>query len=385
MRRTLQIILKIAERCNLNCSYCYYFNMNDETPGARPALMSQETVEDAARFLEACMNSGAYDRLIIVLHGGEPMLMPASRVRRILLRLSEIDSAGKPLFFGIQTNATLVTQEWLDLIAEFRVAVSVSLDGDQPTHDIFRVDKRGRPTHAQVDEGVKSLSAFAAERDLPPVTLLAVAGASEAGARAYDYFSATLGARYIDFILPDATHDTIDRGLAHRAETFLEAACERWLYDDARPSIPYFQDYVDGFLASRLAPAEQPEQAAQPEQAEQAAQPTPNIFTLYSDGRVTGNDYVRSMLMDGEASLPELTDSFDAILAHVSTLEGMEMMDVAPQGCTGCQWRTPCGGGQMLHRHSAAAGFDNPSVYCGHIQRMYAAVAQAFDAHMGQA
>jgi len=376
MSRTLQIIFKVAERCNLNCSYCYYFNMEDTTPGARPALMSHGSVTDTVCFLEACLETGAYDQAIIVLHGGEPMLMPPKRARDALEAFSAANLHGTPIYFGIQTNATVISSDWLEVIADFNISVCVSLDGDQKTHDRFRLDKKGRPTHAQVEAGVRQLSAFAAEKRLPAVTLLAVAGASEAGDDAYAYFSESLGARHIDFILPDATHDAIDPAVARRAATFLERAFEQWIEDENRPTIAYFQEYVDSFLAMQRGGTDAPGEGAQK---------TPNIFTVYSDGRITGNDYVRSLLASEDASMPKVTEKLEDIFDHVSALEGFDQLDVLPRGCRDCRWRSACGGGQMLHRHSRAAGFDNPSVYCDHIKRMYARVEAAFQAHMAQA
>ena len=375
MRRTLQIILKIAERCNLNCSYCYYFNMDDATPGARPALMDARSVEGAAEFLEACLAGDAYDQAIVILHGGEPMLMPAARARAVLSRLSDVGSPDKPVFFGMQTNGTLVNAEWLDLIEAFRISVGVSLDGDARAHDLYRVDKQDRPTHAKVEKGVRDLSAFAASKGLAPVTLLTVAGASEDGSRVYTYFTDALGAQYVDFLLPDATHDISDPDVQERAERFLERAFARWLADQTRPAVGHFQQYVDRFLALKRDGVETPDRC-EPSAA-------PNIFTIYSDGRVTGNDYVRSMLVSSDAELPRVTDPLDVIFSHVRALEGLDASD-PPAACRSCRWVNACGGGEMLHRFSNAKGFNNPSVYCSHIKRMYAAVEAAFNAEMSE-
>ena len=70
-QRTLQIVLKVSERCNLNCSYCYYYNMEDETPGARPALLSTRIVEGLIKFLHECAKTAYFDQAVIILHGGE--------------------------------------------------------------------------------------------------------------------------------------------------------------------------------------------------------------------------------------------------------------------------------------------------------------------------
>jgi len=70
-----QVILKVSSRCNLNCSYCYVYNMADSSWRGRPALMSDEVFEAAiARILQQCLVTGQ-DRILIAFHGGEPCLI----------------------------------------------------------------------------------------------------------------------------------------------------------------------------------------------------------------------------------------------------------------------------------------------------------------------
>src|SRR4051812_2983110 len=103
----LQIIFKIVETCNINCSYCYYFNMGDTTARNRPPLVSVETADDVASWLaRGCQDLGI-QQLSIAFHGGEPMMIAPETFDAICnlfrVRLSPLID----LSFIIQTNGTI--------------------------------------------------------------------------------------------------------------------------------------------------------------------------------------------------------------------------------------------------------------------------------------
>ena len=74
----IQLVYKLVERCNLNCSYCYYYNMGDETALHRPALASLECTTQLAQWLAAGCEALCIPKVLISFHGGEPMLMHAT-------------------------------------------------------------------------------------------------------------------------------------------------------------------------------------------------------------------------------------------------------------------------------------------------------------------
>jgi uncharacterized protein len=74
--KSLSLVLKITERCNLNCSYCYYFNGLDQSYKDKPAVMSKNTLAKVIDFLLQGIKELEVDSLSIILHGGEPLLIP---------------------------------------------------------------------------------------------------------------------------------------------------------------------------------------------------------------------------------------------------------------------------------------------------------------------
>jgi hypothetical protein len=103
----LQVVYKIAERCNLNCSYCYYYNMGDETSLSRPARATLGVTADLARWLAQGVRELGIRKVHISFHGGEPMLVRAAEFARALtaevgpLATASATLAGQPAINSI--------------------------------------------------------------------------------------------------------------------------------------------------------------------------------------------------------------------------------------------------------------------------------------------
>lgn len=154
-RYVYQAILKVASRCNLNCSYCYVYNMADSTWKRRPALMSEEVFDlTLERIVQQCRVTGQ-DQFNIAFHGGEPCLIGperfdawCSRARAALRELVRLQLI-------IQTNGTLLDARWIELFLKHKISVGISMDGPKQIHDAVRVDHRGCGSYNQVERGLR--------------------------------------------------------------------------------------------------------------------------------------------------------------------------------------------------------------------------------------
>jgi uncharacterized protein len=72
---SLGIVLKLTERCNINCSYCYYFNGLDQSFKSRPAKISQDTIVSVGNFLKQGAKDLNLKEIVVGFHGGEPLLI----------------------------------------------------------------------------------------------------------------------------------------------------------------------------------------------------------------------------------------------------------------------------------------------------------------------
>ncbi len=140
--------------CNLACEYCYYLEksalVKEDGSGS---LMSNELLE---RFVRDYITSQVDRRVLFTWHGGEPLLRPLSFYRRAV-ELQKKYAGGRQVDNCIQTNGTLLTDEWCEFLRENNFLVGISVDGGALFHDTFRRDKQGRPTFERVMRSIEML------------------------------------------------------------------------------------------------------------------------------------------------------------------------------------------------------------------------------------
>jgi uncharacterized protein len=153
--RPYQIFAKpIGSICNLQCDYCYYLKKQSLYPDDQSFRLPDDLLEKYIRqHIEACP-----DPVIrFAWHGGEPTLLGLDYFRRIVEIQRKYQSSHRQIFNGIQTNGTLLDEDWCRFLAEKGFGAGLSLDGPQEMHDSHRLTKGGRPTHSQAMRGYELL------------------------------------------------------------------------------------------------------------------------------------------------------------------------------------------------------------------------------------
>lgn len=203
--------------CNLDCGYCFYLSKEALYPGDR-FRMSEDTLE---AYLSQLLDAHPDGEVTIAWQGGEPTLMGVEFFRHSVELAEAHRRAGQRLQHTIQTNATLLTDEWCELFAQHGFLVGVSIDGPPELHDRYRVDKRGEPTSAKVLRGLELLMSHGVE-----VNVLCTVNAANQHhpLDVYRYFRDDLGVRYLQLI------PIVERN--HRAASQPEASHP----DSSRPS-----------------------------------------------------------------------------------------------------------------------------------------------------
>ena len=129
----LYVMLKpIGSRCNLACRYCYYLDKAQLYPNQEP--LSEELLEI---FIQQYLEAQTIPEVLFTWHGGEPLLRPLSFYQRALA-LQQRYARGRQIDNCIQTNGTLLTDEWCEFLRENRFLVGISIDGPQTYHDAYR-------------------------------------------------------------------------------------------------------------------------------------------------------------------------------------------------------------------------------------------------------
>ena len=226
------VLLKVASRCNLDCSYCYVYHMGDDSWRMLPKRMSDITRVAVAQQLGALERAQARP-FSIVLHGGEPLLLGQDGLNRLL---AELRGAVSPSCgISVQTNGALLTDGILDVLAGHGTSLSVSLDGDAAVHDRFRVDLKGLPTHAVVSAGIARLKAHSSSEALFS-GILAVVDPTSCPDTVYDYFRG-LGTPSVDFLYRDGNHSALPYGKVSAASTeYGSWMCRTWTGTSRIPS-----------------------------------------------------------------------------------------------------------------------------------------------------
>ncbi len=188
----LYVMLKPAgASCNLRCQYCYYLPTERLYEGDNH-LLSDETLE---LFTRQYIEAQTQEDVMFCWHGGEPLLRPLSFYRRALALQQEY-AGGHRILNCLQTNGTLLTEEWARFLRDNHWLVGVSIDGTQQMHDEFRRTNRGLPSWAKVRRGIRLLNQYNVEWNAMAVVNALNADRPE---EFYLFFRDELKARFLQF------------------------------------------------------------------------------------------------------------------------------------------------------------------------------------------
>lgn len=209
------VVMQPTPFCNINCTYCYLAGRRNK------ARISVETV--AATFEKIFASQIPHDDFAVVWHAGEPLVMGTQFYDEVLSLVDSLKPGDVRVEHAIQTNGTLLTDTWCDLIQRHRIKIGVSLDGPAALHDTSRLRHDGRGTHARVVQAVKLL-----QRHGIPFSVLAVVTDNTLGHvdEFFDFFH-ELGVRNLGFNIDEIEGVHTDSTLVHdgaeeRHRRFLE-------------------------------------------------------------------------------------------------------------------------------------------------------------------
>lgn len=152
--KPLYVMLKPAgAHCNLACKYCYYLEKNNLYQNSHRHLMSDETLE---QFTREYIEAQTMPQVLFTWHGGEPLMRSIDFYKKALA-LQKKYAHGKQIDNVIQTNGTLLTDEWCEFFAQNHWLVGISIDGPQEYHDHYRVTPAGKPSWEKVMQGIQLL------------------------------------------------------------------------------------------------------------------------------------------------------------------------------------------------------------------------------------
>jgi uncharacterized protein len=347
------VLLKVASRCNLDCGYCYVYRMGDTAWRLQPKLMPRATIERVAEQLTELYVRQAQP-LSVVLHGGEPLLLGAARLRSLCVALRA--ALPHPCGINIQTNGTLLTDEMLDTFVSFDVGISISIDGPVSVHDRFRLSHRGRGSYERVRAAIDRVVARDDARPLFAGVLAVIDPTSDA-VEVYEALKST-GAPSLDFLVRDGHWDHLPFGKSSGTSTeygrWLGVLLDRYLADSTPPRVRILDDMLRLLLGGVS-------------QKEGVGTTDYGILVIEPDGRIDKNDTLKIVHAGADRfdrGWSIFTDRLVDIVRSPAYADYFRQQRPTAAACGTCSDLAICGGGMVAHRWSAQRGFDNPTVFC---------------------
>ena len=344
-------ILKVANRCNIDCDYCYVFHSVDESWRSKPDRISPEVIDASARRIGEYAEAHQVATVSVIFHGGEPLLLGRPAFERMVARLRDRIGAGTTVCFQVQTNGTLLDERWIDLFHGAGVRVGISLDGPPRANDRHRRTNQGRSTFQAALDGIHAVE----RREGLFSGVLAVVDIRNDSAEVYDLL-ASLRPPVIDFNLPHANHQQSPlRRDVGRPEygIWLSAVFDRWASASTEaPRIRMFEDIAALSLGATNS-------------VESLGLGSPGLVVIESDGSIESVDTLRTTEPGASVlGLRVFDNSMDEVATHPKVATRALGTRVLAAQCRTCDLVEVCGGGYLPHRFKIGSGYRNPSVYC---------------------
>jgi len=347
------VLIKVASRCNINCSYCYVYHLGDTNWSRIDKLLSHETIKNIVSSLK-CLAENQQQGFSTVLHGGEPLMLGASDLSHLLSSLRTVLPERYPI--SIQTNGVLITKEILDFCSEFRASLAVSLDGPAQINDLARLDHKNRSTFDRVVSGITQLEAHP-DTDFLYAGLLAVVDPATNPTEVYEFFK-ELNPPSVDFLYKDGNHSCLPPGKATINSTeygsWMVQLLDLYLNDPTPTPIRIFDDMLKLLIGGGAT-------------KEGIGLSDFGILIFDTDGTITKNDTLKSAYESADRFETNWKAGGTKILDLLNSEEYSqyhELQKPTSSACLKCPELQVCGGGMTVHRWNDSNGYGNPTVYC---------------------
>lgn len=352
-------ILKIASKCNLNCSYCYMYNMGDDTHLQQPKFINLSTVEIFAEKLNYHLTKYAINQAYIALHGGEPLLLGVDKIITVKNRIREKVDNKIDIIFSIQTNGVLLDEKSISQFVQNDIYIGISMDGLKDTHDKYRIDFKGRGSFDKIVSKFNWIKSY--QGDISIITVINL------DINPIDYYQFLLDndVTNINVILLEANYDKLPKGYS-KIDDRQDALYGKWLaklfdvwinnIEIKRIEINIFE-IILGLLTGKNTGDQM------------FGRGLNRVMTIESNGaietvdmlRITENGFTRNNLSVFNSQLEDIMQEENFrhyYFGHHNLCKT----------CNICDFKDICGGGLNIHRYSSENGFDNPSIYCYDLQ-----------------
>ncbi|MFW5804736.1 MAG: FxsB family cyclophane-forming radical SAM/SPASM peptide maturase [bacterium] len=351
--------LRVSARCILNCDYCYVFNHADQGWKKLPERISDHNIYLFANRLLEYFNQTKVDKVLVVLHGGEPLMLGTEALSSLFSTIRDtVGHAGK-VEFSIQTNGFLLNEKMLTLLNEHACTISVSIDGPKHIHDRHRLNKNGESTFFATFDNIN----FTRER-FPKLYsgIISVIDPFCNPEELFEFYR-SINPPSIDTLLPDANHIDPPNNKDSHPEIYINwliKAFDAW-FDKYNELKHRTFDVILNRLIDLRAGSTDCFGSGELE-----------YLTIETDGSYHTTDILK-VAYEGASAIgmnlenASIKEAFSSEI--VSKYNELLKEENLPKQCLACEVKNVCAAGSIPHRFGKN-GFDNPSVYCSELKAL---------------
>ncbi len=331
--------------CNLDCQYCFFLAKEQLYPGSK-FRMTDDVLET---YIQQLLESHQTPEVTIAWQGGEPTLMGLEFFQRAISLVEKHKKPGQQISHTLQTNGTRLDDDWGRFFKQHHFLIGLSVDGPQPLHDAYRVDKRGRGTFEQVMQGWKVLKKHRVDFNIL-CTVNAANG--DRPLEVYRFFRDELGAEFIQFIpiiervnedgstLTQSGNQVTQRSVKpEQFGQFLIGVFDEWVRRDVGK---VFVQHFDAALANWV---------GVPPAVCIFSKTCGNALALEHNGDLYSCDHF--VEPDYKLGNIQETPMIELIASQQQRQFGQAKLDTLPQYCRTCNVRFACNGGCPKNRFIA--------------------------------
>jgi uncharacterized protein len=319
--------------------------------------MSAEVAGEVAGRIRDHVRLHSISAVSLLFHGGEPLLAGLDHLQQLVAIFRLCLHSETRLFFGMQTNGTLLTREAIGFLEENRFGVGISVDGPPPVNDRHRISLTGKGTGHETIRGLELL------RDSPCFSgILCVIDPTSDPLEVW-HFLAAYEPPLIDFLLPHGTWDRKPLGHGSPGSTlhgdWLIRIFDAWFAGDrSHIRIRFFEDIIRNSLGGHG-------------RLESLGLQPATLLVVAANGDYEGVDTLKAVIPGAhQLGMDCRTHSLEDVLKHPKVAFRQSGIAALCRDCQACPYVKTCGGGYVTHRYSSVNGFDNPSVYCGDLYKL---------------
>lgn len=335
------------------------YNHADQSWKNKPRFLSDENQHLLAFRLKEYVAGRKLNQLLVIFHGGEPLLFGSQRLVRLATMIrSELTEVDCQVDFGVQTNGVLLKKEDLILFSEHNISVSLSIDGPERIHNQFRLNHQGKPSFDKVYQALQLLKQF------PSIFTgcLSVVNPLFPPKELFSFFD-TNGIQSFNILLPDANYLSPPAGRDLDSDLYknwLVEAFDCWFEDYPHISCAFFESIIRSLNGEKG-------------HSDALGLGDVSLLNIETDGSYHDLDVLKitsenssDLGLHLETNSIEQAETAEKIQLHrkLLTLDGLSST------CRSCKFAEVCGGGSVPHRFGQN-GYENPTIYC---REMYALI-----------